>query len=75
MKFPELYPATERAPHAATLVGYLAQADECIRQMEWARTRQWVQIDSSGQPFIHSGDWGTPWHMKSLTLAPEDWKP
>lgn len=53
--------------------------DECIRQMEWARSRQYTQLATThdGKPtmIIQPGDWGTSWHTKTLTLAPKDWKP
>lgn len=44
-------------------------ADECIRQMEWAR-----------HPFtpvkpIEEGDWSEPAPWFPLTPAPNDWKP
>jgi hypothetical protein len=37
-------------------------ADECLRQMEWARTEC--------SPYAHEC-----WHEVPLTLAPPDWKP
>jgi hypothetical protein len=44
-------------------------ADECIRQMEWARTG-WVECkDNNGSSFYSRGA------STYLTLAPEDWKP
>ena len=43
-------------------------ADECIRQMEWARTECVESVDSY--------DAGNSWlKNKSLTPAPDDWKP
>ena len=45
----------------------LAMADECIRQMEYARRSQELP-DKSGYVV-----WKTP--RPPLSLAPEDWKP
>lgn len=52
---------------------WLALADECIRQMEWART------ECVGERWGGDGRDGTR-HIVDrsellLTLAPEDWKP
>ena len=51
---------------------YTTQADECIRQMEWARTRhgeKWEGDGRDGTRHIVDLD------EEPLTLAPEDWKP
>jgi hypothetical protein len=40
-------------------------ADECIRQMEWARRQEWVTEEMFRTARI----------ARPLTLAPEDWKP
>ncbi len=42
---------------------WLAQADECIRQMEWARADAGLEFEP-----------GTD-EVPPLTLAPEDWEP
>ena len=44
---------------------WLAVADECIRQMEWARKEH--GLDAAVW-------WKSP-QMRSLTLAPDDWSP
>lgn len=50
-------------------------ADECIRQMEWAASRQTAATDSNGSRFYTPEGWGTPWDRSKLTPAPDDWKP
>ena len=66
----------EKAPtQYLSLDGANAMARECLRQMEWARSRLIAREDSNGTRFYVDGNWGTPWHTKPLTLAPEDWKP
>lgn len=67
----EKHPALGRLPPLsdATVLSWFAVADECIRQMEWARRCcQWTPVT---------------WKMSSeeiaarnpLTFAPPDWKP
>lgn len=60
--------------HEGAYPGFdLALADECIRQMEWARN------ECTGEHWEGDGRDGTR-HLVDrselpLTLAPEDWKP
>jgi hypothetical protein len=55
-------------------------ADECIRQMEWARREMHAQIRAYTQNAFDDGgalpnpDYGTEGTLP-LTLAPKDWKP
>jgi len=59
----------ERDQNAQRLT-WLRVADECIRQMEWARKGWLERIDSNGSRFYMTAPPQSP-----LTLAPDDWKP
>ena len=49
---------------------YRHMADECIRQMEWARTGWIASKGSNGSTFYTNANPPIP-----LTPAPDDWKP
>lgn len=68
VKMWEMYPDTITTRESRGF--WLSVADECIRQMEWARSRKFV---CGGM--LQDGDWGTPWHMKKMTAAPDGWRP
>jgi hypothetical protein len=51
-----------------------AMADECVRQMEWARHIMMIELaDEAGQDLDFCK--GHTDAVARLTLAPEDWKP
>lgn len=55
---------------------WLALADECIRQMEWARRKcARPRRDDHKDPSMPSAVFHIPGTYVDLTLAPEDWKP
>jgi hypothetical protein len=64
-----LDPAARRVKDDVTLKAYLAQADECIRQMEWVRS---CSMDEVGGPAEDTHDRISD---LKLTAAPEDWRP
>ena len=49
---------------------WLRVADECIRQMEWARTGWIASKGSNGSTFYTNANPPIP-----LTPAPDDWRP
>ena len=79
-----LFDVVQKARHApidpatmyvdAQWTEYAALADECIRQMEWAREAALVSVSEPGR------DWAEnrrehPDRYPSLTSAPDDWRP
>ena len=77
----DIYPFSKQ--DEAEKRAWLSAADECIRQMEWARmevAKAWDQAEGSGTakgarrilypPAEWKYDEGIP-----LTIAPPDWKP